>query len=99
MEASPEVHEIGPDLSVLSDGPEPSAERMADEPETYVVNLDTDESEEEKRGAEPENSHEELPHLVQNLESFEIQGLEKEEDRPEPVNTLEVVYASKPPTV
>ena len=84
MEASPEVHEIGPDLSVLSDGPEPSVERMADEPETYVVNLDTDESEEEKRGAEPENSHEELPHLVQNLESFEIQGLEKEEDRPEP---------------
>ena len=84
MEASPEVHEIGPDLSVLSDGPEPSAERMADEPETYVVNLDTDESEEEKRDAEPENSHEELPHLVQNLESFEIQGLEKEEDRPEP---------------
>ncbi len=79
MEASPELHEIGPDLSGLSEEPVPSSPVSGDELETYVVNLDSDQQPEKKNTETQDASASEMPHLVQSLEEFEIQGLEKEE--------------------
>ncbi len=79
---SPTLQEIAPDLSGISSSlPDPVSKRLSEEQEeTYVVNL---EAEETKKAPK-----EELPKLVPEEPEFEIQGLEEpskpEADPPKP---------------